>query len=61
MNRYEGIDKRIVSNVKVYARNLKRNNLFRFMDVEDLEQELMCEIFHALTGLMNVAGSWNTL
>lgn len=31
--------------MKVYAKNLKRNSLFRSMDVEDLEQELMCEIF----------------
>ncbi|MBQ3564786.1 MAG: sigma-70 family RNA polymerase sigma factor [Alphaproteobacteria bacterium] len=48
MNRYDGIDKRIVSNVKVYARNLKRNSIFRSMDLEDLEQELMCEILSCM-------------
>ncbi|MBQ3564698.1 MAG: sigma-70 family RNA polymerase sigma factor [Alphaproteobacteria bacterium] len=44
MNRYDGIDKRIVSNVKTYAKNLKRKTIFRSMDTEDLEQELMCEV-----------------
>lgn len=48
MNRYDGIDKRIVSNVKVYARNLKRKTIFRSMDIEDLEQELMCEILSCI-------------
>ena len=49
MNKYYGIDKRIVSNVKMYARNLKRNPIFRSMDLEDLEQELMCEIFSCMS------------
>lgn len=49
MNKYDGIDKRIVSNVKMYARNLKRNSIFRSMDLEDLEQELMCEIFSCMS------------
>ncbi|MBR1734635.1 MAG: hypothetical protein IJ730_04205 [Alphaproteobacteria bacterium] len=44
MNRYDGIDKRIVSNVKQYAKNLKRNITFRFMSIDDIEQELICEI-----------------
>ena len=48
MNRYDGIDKRIVSNVKVYAKNLKRSPIFRSMDLEDLEQELMCEILSCI-------------
>lgn len=48
MNRYDGINKRIVSNVKVYARNLKRKIIFRSMDIEDLEQELMCEILSCI-------------
>ena len=44
MNRYDGIDKRIVSNVKTYAKKLQRKTIFRSMDIEDLEQELMCEV-----------------
>ena len=48
MNRYNGIDKRIVSNVKMYAKNLKRRLIFRSMDLEDLEQELMCEILSCI-------------
>ena len=48
MNRYDGIDKRIVSNVKMYARNLKRSPIFRSMDLEDLEQELVCEILSCI-------------
>ncbi len=48
MNRYDGIDKRIVSNVKRCARNLKQHSAFRFMDIDDIEQELMCEILECL-------------
>ena len=48
MNRYDGIDKRIVSNVKTFAKNLKRNALFLFMEIEDLEQELMYEIISCI-------------
>ena len=48
MNRYDGIDERIVSNIKMYARNLKRNMIFRSIDIEDLEQELMCEILSCI-------------
>ncbi len=48
MNRYDGIDKRIVSNVKQYAKNLKRNIAFHLMSIDDIEQELMCEILECL-------------
>lgn len=48
MNKYDGIDKRIVSNVKQCAKNLKRNAAFRFMSIDDIEQELMCEIFSCM-------------
>ena len=48
VNRYDGIDERIVSNVKVYAKNLQRKTIFRSMDLEDLEQELMCEILSCI-------------
>ena len=48
MNKYDGIDKRIVANVKTYARNLKRNTIFRSMELEDIEQELMCAAFSSL-------------
>ncbi|MBR1734170.1 MAG: sigma-70 family RNA polymerase sigma factor, partial [Alphaproteobacteria bacterium] len=48
MNRYDGIDKRIVLNVKMYAKNLKRRSIFRSMDLEDLEQELMCRILSCI-------------
>ena len=48
MNKYDGIDKRIVLNVKAYAKNLKRKAIFRFMEIEDIEQELMCEILSCI-------------
>lgn len=48
MNRYEGIDKRIIANVRMYAKILKRKPIFRSMDLEDLEQELMCEAISSL-------------
>jgi hypothetical protein len=44
-NRYDGVDERIVLNVRICARNLKRSNLPRSMEIEDLEQELMREAF----------------
>jgi RNA polymerase sigma-70 factor (ECF subfamily) len=48
MNKYDGIDKRIVLNVKAYAKNLKRKAISRFMEIEDIEQELMCEILSCI-------------
>lgn len=48
MNRYEGIDKRIIANVRTYAKILKRKPIFRYMDIDDLEQELMCEAISSL-------------
>jgi RNA polymerase sigma factor (sigma-70 family) len=42
------MDERIVLNVKVFARNLKRTNMLRSMEIEDIEQELMCGILSRL-------------
>ncbi|GHU22242.1 hypothetical protein FACS189472_15100 [Alphaproteobacteria bacterium] len=49
MNRYDGIDERVVSNVRIFARNLKRTNILRSMEIEDIEQELMCEAIKVST------------
>lgn len=48
VNRYDRIDQRIVSNVKKYAQLLKRNNAFKSIDIDDIEQELFCEILPSL-------------
>lgn len=48
MNRYDGIDKRIVLKVRRTAKVLKRHEIFSSIDLEDLEQELMCEVFCSL-------------
>ena len=48
MNDYEGIDERIVKNVKAYAKKLSIKN--RNMDLEDIEQELM---LHVIKGIRN--------
>lgn len=42
MNDYEGIDERIVKNVKAYAKKLSIKN--RNADLEDIEQELMLHV-----------------
>jgi RNA polymerase sigma factor (sigma-70 family) len=43
-NIYKGIDNKIIKQVKFYARRLKKSQLFNFIDIEDIEQELMIEI-----------------
>jgi RNA polymerase sigma factor (sigma-70 family) len=48
MNRYEGVDEKIVLSVRRHARSLKRMNMLRSMEVEDIEQELMYEVFSCL-------------
>jgi hypothetical protein len=48
MNRYDCMDEIIVLNLRIFARNLKRTNMFRFMEIEDLEQELMYEVIRCL-------------
>jgi RNA polymerase sigma factor (sigma-70 family) len=42
------MDERIVLNVKIFARNLKRTNMLRSMEIEDIEQELMCGLLSRL-------------
>ena len=44
MNKYDGIDNRIIANVKAYAKILQRKTIFRSMELEDIEQELMCAV-----------------
>ena len=46
MNRYDGIDNRLIRNVKLYARYLKK--FLHFFDLEDIEQELMCSAFECI-------------
>jgi hypothetical protein len=48
MNRYEGVDEKIVLSVRMQARSLKRMNILRSMEIEDIEQELMYEVFFCL-------------
>jgi DNA-directed RNA polymerase specialized sigma24 family protein len=42
------MDERIVLNLKIFARNLKRTNMLRSMEIEDIEQELMCGLLSRL-------------
>jgi DNA-directed RNA polymerase specialized sigma24 family protein len=46
MNRYTGIDEKIILNVRIFARSLKRN--LSFIEIEDAEQELMYEVLLCL-------------
>jgi DNA-directed RNA polymerase specialized sigma24 family protein len=59
MNRYDGVDERVVMNVKICARNLKRSNLLRSMEIEDIEQELMCEVLECLHKFDEARGDLN--
>jgi DNA-directed RNA polymerase specialized sigma24 family protein len=48
MNMYAGMDEKIVMSVKRHAKNLKRTNVLRSMEIDDIEQELMCEVLLSL-------------
>ena len=48
MNKYDGIDEKIVLNVKIYARRLKKRMNFNSVEIDDLEQDLMCEILSCI-------------
>jgi RNA polymerase sigma-70 factor (ECF subfamily) len=48
MNEYAGIDERIIWNVKMCAKTLKRTSIFRSTDIDDIEQELMCEVISCM-------------
>lgn len=52
-NRYDGIDERVVAIIRAYARRLKYSKTFDSMDVEDLEQELMCDVIASLKNFDN--------
>jgi len=43
MNRYEGLDEMIVATVRSCAKRLKNRKILHFLDIEDIEQELMYE------------------
>jgi len=58
MNRYDGIDKRIVLNVKRYAKTLKHHSSLRSVDLADIEQELMCEILECLNNFNEKHGNF---
>lgn len=49
MNKYDGVDSRIVSNVKMFAKYLKRKTIFRSIELDDIEQDLMCEVFSCIS------------
>jgi RNA polymerase sigma-70 factor (ECF subfamily) len=42
------MDERVVLSVRIFAKNLKRTNILRSMEIEDIEQELMCEVLSCL-------------
>lgn len=48
MNKYHGLDEKVILMVHVYARKLFNKRVLRSMDVEDIEQELMLEAFQSL-------------
>jgi DNA-directed RNA polymerase specialized sigma24 family protein len=47
-NVYIGIDQKIISSVKYYARKLKSNTCFERYEIEDLEQDLMIFVLSKL-------------
>lgn len=47
-NRYDGLNEAIISNVRACAKRLKNKEALRFLDIEDIEQELMCEVLLCL-------------
>ena len=58
MNRYDGLDKVIVTNVRVFANRLKNKRALRFLDIEDVEQELMCEALLCLQTFDEIKGNF---
>jgi len=48
MNRYDGLDEKVIFMVHTYAKKLFNRRVFHFMDVEDFEQELMLEVLKSL-------------
>lgn len=43
MNRYDGLDEMIVATARVFAKSLKSKKALRLLDIEDIEQELICK------------------
>ena len=44
-NRYDGVDSYAVTKVRYQARRLARSRAFHPSEIEDLEQELMLDLF----------------
>lgn len=48
MNRYDGLDEMTVTIARVFAKRLKSKDVLRFLDIEDIEQELICKALMCL-------------
>ena len=59
-NRYDGIDAYAVTKVRFQARQLTRSRAFRQSDIEDIEQDLMLDLFRRLQAFDPSRASKNT-
>ncbi len=60
LNRYEGIDKYVVNQVRYHARSLIRHPAIHGMEVEDIEQELMLDVLSRTQAYDPEKASWRT-
>ena len=59
-NRYDGVDTYAVTKIRYQARQLARSRAFRQTDIEDLEQDLMLDLFRRLPAFDPSRASKNT-
>ncbi len=60
LNRYEGIDKYVVNQVRYHARKLVRHPSIHSMEIEDIEQELMLDVLSRTQAYDPEKASWRT-
>lgn len=59
-NRYDGVDAYAVTKIRYQAHQLARSRAFHLSDIEDLEQELMLDLFRRLPAFDPSRASRNT-
>ena len=59
-NRYDGIDPYLFSQVRYRARRLSRHSLMKWMEIEDIEQELMLDILARTQSYDPDRAQWST-
>jgi RNA polymerase sigma-70 factor (ECF subfamily) len=60
LNRYEGLNAQLITQVKYHARSLMRHPAINGMEIEDLEQELMLDAFARIKDFNPEKGQWST-